>query len=217
MQKIKISSLYQSQQSIFIGVLLVFYLVGLIGLRMPAYRNQMLGLSAMNLLLSFVILILSRKSNKLKFLWFLVLCFSIGMVVEWIGVHTGYLFGQYHYGNNLGLKLEGIPIIIGINWGILSVCSCELARLFFSKKMVINAIVSAGLMTLLDFLIEPVAIQSDYWQWETTSIPVYNYVCWFVISFPLHYLYFKMKLNEQNRVSIALFLIMTFFFTVLNF
>jgi len=46
------------------------------------------------------------------------LCFWTGMAVEWIGVHTGSLFGDYYYGINMGFKLDGIPYLIGSNWAV---------------------------------------------------------------------------------------------------
>ena len=52
------------------------------------------------------------------FLWLSV--FAIGMGVEIVGVKTGVLFGEYFYGNNLGLKILGVPILIGINWAVLT-------------------------------------------------------------------------------------------------
>lgn len=204
-----------SRESVLISVLVIFHLVGLIGLQLSAFREQFLALSFANLMLSFVVLLLSRKSKKMLFLGFLGMCFITGMVAEWIGIHTGLLFGDYQYGENLGVKLYGVPLIIGINWGVLSVCSCSLAY-FLNVPIWLKAFVSAGLMTLLDFLIEPVAIVSDYWTWNSPEIPLYNYFCWFIISLPLHWMYFKLGLSEKNKTAVALFFILVAFFGVLN-
>jgi putative membrane protein len=72
-------------------------------------------------------------------------------------------------------------------------------------------------MTGLDFLIEPVAVSSDFWSWENGAIPLFNYVCWFLIALPLHFYLIKRKTPEQNPVSIGLFLVLIVFFGVLNF
>ncbi len=210
---------HKYRQEILIAVLVIFYTVGITGILLPESRESFLKLSPMNLLLSFAILILSRKTEKQLFLIFGFICFLTGMSAEWIGIHTGWLFGDYAYDSNLGVKLSGVPLIIGINWGILSVCCCSVSALLFEKRLrpVFLAMISALLMMLLDVLIEPVAISSGYWHWNSPNIPLYNYVCWFAIAFPLHFVYFRWKLNEQNKVSIALFVIMVIFFTVLNF
>lgn len=201
---------------ILIAILVIFHLVGLVGLLSDAYRDSFLKLSFMNLALSFVVLLLSRKRNVKPFYWFLIICFFTGMIAEMIGIHTGILFGEYYYGENLGAKVNGVPFIIGINWGILSLGACSVVSRFFNVNLLLSVFLSALIMTLLDVLIEPVAIQSDYWHWKTPSIPLKNYLSWFFISVPLHYLYFKWKLDEQNKVSIALFFIMVAFFLILN-
>lgn len=207
----------QYKEVILISILVIFYTVGIFGLTNETTRDLFLPMSFMNLLLSFVIMILSRKTNKLYFVLFLSLTFLVGMTAEWIGIHTGYLFGEYYYGENLGTKMDGVPLIIGINWGILSVCSCNVTSIFIKKSIWLSSFVSAFLMMLLDVLIEPVAITSDYWHWDSLNIPLYNYFCWFAVALPLHFLYFKWKLGEQNKVTIALFSILVMFFSILNF
>jgi putative membrane protein len=206
----------QYATQILIAILIIFHTVGLVGLSMPAFREQFLELSFMNLMLSFVVLIASRKEQMNRFLLFLGICFITGMAVEWIGIHTGLLFGDYQYGSNLGVKLAGVPLIIGVNWGVLSVSACTISELF-RLKVIPSAILSAALMTGLDFLIEPVAIVSDYWTWNSSEIPLFNYLCWFLIAIPLHYVYFRWKLVEKNKVAIALFIILALFFIILNF
>ena len=67
------------------------------------------------------------------FLWTLpiavfLIAFAIGFSAELIGVHSGMLFGNYSYGNNLGLKLAEVPLIIGINWGVLAVTSASITE-----------------------------------------------------------------------------------------
>jgi putative membrane protein len=70
-------------------------------------------------------------------------------------------------------------------------------------------------MTLLDVLIEPVAIESDFWHWTNGSIPLYNYISWFFVALPIIYAYFKLNLAETNKVFNALFILMILFFTIL--
>lgn len=203
------------------AVLVIFYTVGIIGLFLPVYRDSFLKLSFFNLLLSFVVLIAGRKTQKKSFLLFLLICFMTGIGAEWVGVHTGLLFGDYVYGANLGFKLDDIPLIIGVNWGLLSVGACTVVAYFMAGnsgwKLFLKTLCSALLMMALDVLIEPVAIDSDFWSWNSAAIPVFNYVCWFLIAFPLHFVYFKWKLDEQNPVAIALFMILVLFFAILNF
>lgn len=195
-------------------VLLVLYTVGAIGMLIPTTKDWFVQLSALNLLISFFGLIISRRSQQLRFLLFLGLAFLIGVVVELIGVHTSYLFGQYYYGNNLGFKWKGIPLIIGANWGIMVVTSAAVIRRFELNKHV-ELIIASVLMVLFDYILEPVAMKLDYWHWSQGEIPVFNFVCWFGVSYFLQWVYQRMKLPEVNKVAESLFLMMFIFFTLL--
>jgi len=198
---------------IFIGI---FYLVGLVGMSLGPFKSFFVELSFFHLLLSFSVLLLGRKIYGSRFWLFLGLAFITGMTVEWIGVHTGFLFGDYYYGNVLGPKLAGVPLIIGVNWAMLSVVS---AALLSSLKLAfwLEVILAAFLMVFLDFLMEPVAVKLGFWYWKGGVIPNFNYVCWFLIAGLLQFVYRKWRLNETNNVAVALFIYMTIFFTFLNF
>lgn len=198
-----------------IAILIVFYLVGTIGILLPAYKDAFLKLSFFNLILSFIVILFARKKQFFRFSVFLFFCFLVGMSVEWIGIHTGYLFGDYTYGKNLGAKFSGVPWVIGLNWGLLIVSSASVVNRLKTSNFW-KATFAALLMTGLDYLMEPVAIESDFWKWENGTIPLYNYICWFVISLVLQVIYFKFKLVESNKVFNTLFIILIVFFSVLT-
>jgi putative membrane protein len=193
-----------------IAIIVIFYSVGMIGTHIPNYRNSFFELSYFNLLLSFGILLASRVNMNKKFIGFLIFSFLIGMTVEWIGVHTGLLFGNYKYGENLGLKLFEVPLVIGLNWSMLTVITASFVDRIKST-MIIKIVSSAALMTLFDVLMEPVAITSDFWHWKG-DIPLYNYVCWFIVSLVLQAVYFRNQLAESNKVHDVLLFSMTVFF-----
>ena len=70
-------------------------------------------------------------------------------------------------------------------------------------------------LLLYDYILEPVAIKLDYWQWTEGQIPVYNFICWMGVSYLLQWIYQRMKLAEVNKVAESLFLMMFIFFTLL--
>lgn len=195
-------------------ILLILYIVGAVGIIIPETRSYFVQLSALNLFISLLGLIFSRKSKQLSFMLFLGIAFIIGVCVELIGVHTSYLFGNYYYGNNLGLKWNQIPLIIGVNWGIMVVTANAITRRFELNKHV-ETLISAILMVLFDYILEPVAIKLDYWHWRDGQIPIYNFVCWLGVSYLLQWIYQRMKLPEVNKVAESLFLMMFIFFTLL--
>lgn len=196
------------------GIIVIFHTVGLFGL-FSGSRDYFLSLSPMNLLISLGCLVLSMRFSA-KLAMDMALVGIVGFTVEWIGVHTGYLFGDYAYGENLGWKWLDIPLIISINWIMLSFASIAWV-LHLTVPDWLKALLSALLMTGLDVLIEPVAIQSDFWSWNGGTIPIFNYVCWFLVSFPVHYYLIRRKTAQQNPVGIGLFLVLIVFFGILNY
>lgn len=202
------------KQLTLIILLVIFYTVGTVGIALPEHRESFLPLSFFNLMLSFILLILGRNQFSTKFWIYLLFAFAIGMSVEWIGVHTGLLFGSYYYGENLGWQWYEVPIIIGINWVMLTIISSSVAKTIKINKY-IQAIIAALLMLVLDLLIEPFAIVSDYWYWEG-EIPVSNFVAWFIIALFLQIIWFHFNLAEKNKVAFSLYIIQLMFFTILN-
>lgn len=199
------------REIILSGILVIFYTVGIIGTHISTYKDSFFSLSYFNLLLSFVILILSRKDKSLRFFGFLGFAFFIGMIAEWIGIHTGLLFGNYSYGKNLGMKIFEVPLVIGINWAMLTVVTASIVNRLKIKTHY-KIVMSSFAMTLFDVLMEPVAVRSDFWTWHNGIIPFYNYVCWFLISLGLQAIYYRLKLLESNKVHDILFFCMVIFF-----
>ena len=199
-----------------IAILIIFHLVGLVGLLLPDFKNLILSLSFLNLLLAFFVLLLAEKENIGLLIRFLFLAFVIGFGAELIGVHTGLLFGNYSYGESLGPKLWDVSIVIGINWGVLTVTAASVTyrmNLPTSIKLLINALI----LVVFDFVMEPVAMKNDFWSWENNTIPFYNYVCWFFVALILQLIYTIIRKPYSNKVFNALFFIQFIFFIILNF
>jgi putative membrane protein len=199
-----------------IFVLIILHLVGVVGILIPQTRNLVLSLSSINLFLGFIVILLSERKNLTGILVFSLIAFLIGYGSELIGVHTGALFGNYWYGANLGLKLMEVPLIIGINWGVLAITSASLTQKFINN-IYIKIGVNSLLMVFFDFIMEPVAMKSDFWSWENDVIPFFNYVCWFFVATILQVIYLNFFKTSTNKVLNTLFIIQLLFFIILNF
>lgn len=198
-----------------IAVLVILHVVGLIGISFPKTRDLVLSLSPINLFLGFIVLLFSDVKNVRSILIFVFLAFIIGFGSELIGVHTGLLFGEYSYGANLGIKFLDVPLIIGINWAVLAITSSSLSEKL-TKNLWVKVIINSLLMVLFDFIMEPVAMKSDFWSWENDVIPFYNYVCWFLVAMVLQVIYLFLFKIESNKVYKSLFFIQLVFFLFLN-
>ncbi len=205
----------KKKESIGLTIAVVLYLVGTIGILIPAFRNDILDLTFLHLLIVFFILFFTRKTKKTAFFIFLLFVITTSFLAEWLGVHTGILFGSYSYGQTLGWKISEIPFIIGVNWTLVTIGAVSILE-YTSLSRYGKAIFAAALMTLLDYIMEPVAIALDFWKWETSSIPLYNYICWFLLALFFQWIYAKFNLNEKNKIHTSLFICMSVFFLVLN-
>ena len=183
---------FMNKSSLLIAILVIFYTVGIVGLLLPEYHDYFLSLSFFNLMLSFGIVLIARMSKISRFLLFMLVCIAYGFIA----------------------KMYGVPRVIGVNWALLIVSSASLVNTI-KTTLFVRSVLAALLMTLLDVLIEPVAIESDFWHWTNGSIPLYNYISWFFVALPIIYAYFKLNLAETNKVFNALFILMILFFTIL--
>jgi bisanhydrobacterioruberin hydratase len=205
------------KNKIAIGLALLFHFSGFIGM-MTSAKSWFVALTPLTLILMFALLIWTEENKGPKYFQYLALVFIAGMIVEIIGVNTSMLFGVYEYGSVMGLKLLGVPLLMGIQWFATIEISAHLIRylLHFKNKNLSPfyfALTAALVTTIFDIAIEPVAMDFDYWNWEGDKVPMYNYVCWFVVSFILHWAREQFFKKEGiNIFSAFLFLLQVAFF-----
>jgi putative membrane protein len=71
-------------------------------------------------------------------------------------------------------------------------------------------------MIALDFLIEPIAMKLDFWQWKNNAVPLQNYIAWFVSSFILFFIFRTLNGRIENKFAKVILLIQFLFFGILN-
>jgi putative membrane protein len=219
-------------QQIAFWIAIVIHFFGLIGM-LFLDRDWFVALTPANLVIMLLLLLLTHQKNSAaKFYLFFLVCWCTGMLVEIIGTNTGLLFGEYTYGKVLGSAIAGVPILIGINWFSIVYSSAAIAdkllppvsagdKTKLKGKLTARdfAVSFAGAMltTFFDWVMEPVAVRLGYWEWGNDGeIPVYNYVCWFAVSFLLLLICALMKLSITNRFAVRLFVIQLVFFLILR-
>jgi putative membrane protein len=214
------------------AIAIIFHLVGLVG--MLWFKSDLIVQSTpLHLLLMAVLIFYTQKGINKAFLFFFVVCVIAGFFVEYLGVHTGLIFGDYRYGTVLGPTWQGIPLIIGVNWFIIMyICGVSLHLLLtklktragadFVQPSRIVGIVSllfdgATLAVFLDWLMEPVAVKLGYWTWlGSGDIPILNYISWFVVSVVFLLLFHLLPFNKGNKFAVNLLLIQAMFFLLLR-
>ncbi|CAN1506423.1 crt_membr_arch, carotene biosynthesis associated membrane protein [Spirosomataceae bacterium] len=195
------------------------YLAGIIGLSVDTTQTFFHFLTPFHLLSSFVFLILAEKNRNSSFWKFVILAVSVGYFIEVLGVKTQMIFGAYQYQTTLGLKILDVPPMIGINWFLMVFCAGILIEKMSKNNYNIlqKTTLGAILLTIFDYIAEPVAISQKMWTWTYDTPPLQNYIAWFIVAFVLLFAFFKLKFTKNNPLGVALFIFQLLFFAVLRF
>ncbi|WP_377165507.1 carotenoid biosynthesis protein [Mucilaginibacter terrae] len=205
-----------SKISVSVIIIILFHVVGLVGFFVPALTPLFLRLVPFHLLLMLAVIIANHYRFDEKFAGFVLLIFLGGIAAEWIGVHKHWIFGNYYYGQTLGTKVFDIPLMIGVNWFMLIYGTGVLMVRSRLKSMPARVISGAALLVLLDLLIEPVAINFDYWHWAESVVPLKNYLGWFALSALFLYVFELFKFKQQSIVAPILIMLQFAFFVLLQ-
>lgn len=197
--------------------IIIIYMVGLVGLSLSFTEPLFRMLVPVNILLAVILTLVYHQGFTVRFIMAAMFIAVAGFWVEWAGVATGKIFGVYHYGETLGLGWDHIPFLIGINWFFMVYASYNLVNLLMPRHTWLKPLLGATIMTLYDFILEPVAIRFDFWIWEGDQVPLLNYFAWFFIAF-VFIMFFRYvnKLLTINRLSVYLFLVQIAFFASLT-
>jgi bisanhydrobacterioruberin hydratase len=197
-------------------LVVLFYTVGVAGILWITTRPVFIGLIPAALLLNTIILLIFHSWNKSKTdLFVFILIFAGSFTAEVIGVRTGLLFGHYSYGPSLGVKVWGVPLIIGLNWFVLVYAASGL----FSKlrwHAAYSLFFPAVALVIYDILLEIMAPRLQMWHWHSGAVPLKNYFDWFLLSILLLGILKVFKVNTKNPLSATVFFSQFTFFLILT-
>lgn len=213
------------------AIAILFHAIGLAGI-LFCDKQLFASLTPYHLLLMSALLFYTQQKISLHFILFFIACTVIGFALEYAGTSTGILFGNYTYGHTLGKKFKEVPLIIGLNWFIIIYCNSIAAHTIYRKLIgrlgMANApvkkwmrnfslIFDASLLAVVfDFFMEPAAVKLGFWEWHNGNIPIYNYTCWFLISFLLTAIFQFLAIDKHNKFAVHLLLIQLMFFLILR-
>lgn len=200
---------------ISIIIVWLFTVSGVVGI-LSSQSDWFLSMTPLNLLMYLTIILINIKTYNKRVIIALIIPLVLGFVTEALGVNYGLIYGSYAYGNNLGPKIIGVPFLICINWMVLTVVTADVAR-FFSKHLIVSAILGALMMTSLDFIIEISAPRFDFWEFEDGIVPFQNYIGWFVTSLVAHLAYQKLRVESNPILSWHVLVSIILFFSVFVF
>ena len=149
-------------------------------------------------------------------LFCIILIFLTGIIVEFLGVNYGLLFGEYSYGRNLGPKLFGVPFLIGMNWVILTTISGSISNQICKGRKILSILLGSLLMLFIDFFIEPVAPTLDFWEFKDSIVPLLNYGGLLITGLLTQSFYQLLFKHKELNFSVNLYLAIFVFFLVLS-
>lgn len=194
---------------------LIFYTVGILGMSIPFTFPVFLKLIPLAIIISTGILPLFHVAkDRIKPIIVFSAIYVLSFAVEAVGVNTGRIFGSYEYGDSLGIKIFGTPIIIGLNWVLLVYLSSsvlEKARMHAILKVVVASII----MLFYDVILEQLAPVLDMWHWEADVVPLQNYIAWFIIALIFNSMIKIFGIKTSNKLAWVILICQIVFFIAL--
>jgi len=197
------------------GLVLLFHLTGFVGLAFAKDKAFYLKYTPLTLLLTAGLLGAFQSERGWAFWLFVIQTFLLGFTAEFVGVHTGALFGSYNYGATLGPKYEAVPWMIGLNWVIVTYCAGILTS-YLPLPTLFRVLVGAALMVGFDLCLEPVASTYDFWHWTGDVIPLRNFRDWFLLSLVMQLLFLRSNFPKRNPLVPLVYMVQLLFFFVLG-
>lgn len=192
----------------------ITYGVGLVGLIHPNTRQLFILLTPVHLLYVLGLLLVTHRPWRASTALVLVAIASAGFGIEWVGVHTGLVFGHYHYGQGLGPQLGAVPLMIAGNWLLMCYTATALAQRWLRHPLAVAA-TAAGLMVLTDALLEPLAPRLDFWHWAQGAAPLQNYFAWWLCGAVLCLLLHRALGRLHSALAAPIYVLQLLFFALL--
>jgi len=162
----------------------------------------------------------SIYAGRKSIIFLAIFTFIVSFVMEYAGVKTGLIYGEYYYGDVLGRKiLETVPLLIPLSWFMFMYVSTVTIDAAFGGRYtgwgapLLFAMLDSAAMTALDVLIDPIWVTRGTWVWSAVpslsagsvfyGIPVQNYFGWLlttiIIFIPYRILFFRDRENHIFR------------------
>jgi putative membrane protein len=106
-------------------------------------------------------------------------------VIEYVGVHTGWPYGEFYYGVELGPTLAGIPLALPVFFLPLVMNAYLLCLLLLgprAERMLVRLPVVIATVLLMDVVLDPGAVALGFWVYPDGGafygVPLSNYAGW---------------------------------------
>jgi putative membrane protein len=154
-----------------------------------------------------------KKTNTKRAILTIFLLSIFSMIIESIGVITGFPYGSFDYGTRLGTKIGVIPWTVSFGWVPLIIASWSITKNFFKKEkyyLLKQIITGTLILVIFDLVLDPGAAKLGFWEWGVNGIyygiPISNYLGWIfsgIIGISIITLLMKKHKNNNNFLITA--------------
>ena len=136
-----------------------------------------------------------------------------GLLVEAVGVATGWPFGAYAYSDTLGAQLLGVPAVIPLAWTMMGYPAFVVGR-HITRHAVLGPVVAGAALAVWDLFLDPQMVAAGHWTWSPSAtpvllgIPVGNFVGWFAVATVMMLVLWRTPddAEHDDRVPLVLYL-----------
>jgi putative membrane protein len=136
-----------------------------------------------------------------------LITFSFGLIIEQIGVNTGWPFGSYSYDVSLGAFLFDIPLVVPFAWMMLTYPILVAARELSLRWTIV---IGGFALMAWDLFLDPQMVSAGRWTWSDTSphvpfqpeIPLSNTFGWLLSGIILMALLQTLLPQERRKNGI---------------
>jgi uncharacterized membrane protein len=116
----------------------------------------------------------------------LALVAGVAVLVEALGLATGFPYGEYSYSDALGPTLLGVPFLVPLAWLMMAWPSWVLAARLAPRSRPVRVLVAAYVFAAWDVVLDPQMVQAGYWRWAhpqpglpgIDTVPLTNLAGW---------------------------------------
>lgn len=124
-----------------------------------------------------------------------------GLLVEGVGLRTGWPFGHYSYADSLGAQIWQVPVVVPLAWLMMAYPCLLLGRTLAARlevgarrrgrrrrraQLVPVALLGGAAMAAWDLFIDPQMVAAGHWRWAhpnpglpgTSHVPLTNALGW---------------------------------------
>lgn len=139
--------------------------------------------------------------------------YVVAYAFEFVGTHTGLIFGEYFYSPTaIGPLVAEVPILLPLGYFAMAYGALIVTRLILGNLntklsaigVIITAFTSSLVMTFLDLASDPIAATLfQKWTWvdggSYFGVPVHNYIGWVMTTFTF-FLIVTILLNRDSVI-----------------